>query len=79
MKIIQSKLKEHQEQTNWKEQAGVRTHQGYIDHTFTICQLVEERVRVITVFINFKFSFDCVYWLTMWWVLENEYVLLKMI
>uniref|UniRef100_A0A914X6S7 Reverse transcriptase domain-containing protein n=1 Tax=Plectus sambesii TaxID=2011161 RepID=A0A914X6S7_9BILA len=83
MKIIQSRLQKHCEQSSQEEQAEFRPHQGFIDQIFGIHQLVEERIRhgkqTIIIFINFKSTFDCVYWPILWRVLENEHVPLKII
>lgn len=39
MKVIQSCLQKHREQTNRKEQASFRSHRGSCDQMFSICQV----------------------------------------
>ena len=83
MKIIQSRLQKHREQTSREEQAGFRPQRGCTDQVFAIRQLVEERIRcgkrTVIVFIDFKSAFDCVHWPALWSALENEHVPLKII
>ncbi|RXM33269.1 LINE-1 retrotransposable element ORF2 protein [Acipenser ruthenus] len=81
MKIIQSRLQKHREQTSREEQAGFRPNRGCCDQIFAIRQLMEERIRcgkrTIIVFIDFKSAFDCVHWPALWRALETEHVLDK--
>ena len=65
MKIIQSRLQRHYEQTGREEQAGFRPGRGCCDQIFATHQLIEERIRcgqrTVVVFIDFKSAFDCVH------------------
>ncbi|EYC03920.1 hypothetical protein Y032_0091g2500 [Ancylostoma ceylanicum] len=64
MKIIQTRLQEHREQTSREEQAGFRPGRGCCDQIFVARQLMEERIRcgkrTVIVFIDFKSAFDCI-------------------
>jgi CRISPR/Cas system CSM-associated protein Csm2 small subunit len=83
MKIIQSRLQKHREQTSREEQAGFRPHRGCTDQIFAIRQLAEERIRcgkrTVIVFIDFKSAFDCVHRPALWRTLESEHVPQKII
>ena len=83
MKIIQSRLQNHREQTSREEQAGFRPGRGCCDQIFAIRQLMEKRTRygkrTVIVFIDFKSAFDCVHWPALWRTLETEHVPLKVI
>ena len=82
-KIIQSKLQKYREQTIREEQAGFRPHRGCCDQIFTIRQLLEERIRcgqrTVIVFIDFRSTFDCIYWSALWKALEAKLVPPKII
>lgn len=65
MKIIQSRLQKHREQTSREEQAGFQPNWGCIDQIFALRQLMEERIRygqrMVIVFIDFRSAFDCIH------------------
>ncbi|EYC27241.1 hypothetical protein Y032_0009g600 [Ancylostoma ceylanicum] len=83
MKIIQTRLQEHREQTSREEQAGFRPGRGCCDQIFVARQLMEERIRcgkrTVIVFIDFKSAFDCVHWPALWKSLEAEHVPWKIV
>lgn len=83
MKIIQSRLQKHREQTSREEQAGFRPNRSCCDQIFSLRQLMEERIRcgirTVIVFIDFKSAFDCVHWPALWRTLEAEHVPEKVI
>ena len=83
MKVIQSRLQKHREQTSREEQAGFRPGRGCCDQIFTLRQVMEERtrcgLRTVIVFIDFKSAFDCIHWPALWKTLEIEHVPRKVI
>ena len=83
MKIIQSRLQENHKQTSREEQTGFRPHQGCVNQMFTIRPLMEERIRcskrTTIAFVDFKSTFDCIHWPTLWKALETEHKLDKII
>jgi hypothetical protein len=78
MKVIQSRLQKHREQTSREEQSGFRPGRGCCDQIFAIRQLIEERIRcaqrTVVVFIDFKSAFDCIDWAALWRSLEVEHI-----
>ncbi|EYC42585.1 hypothetical protein Y032_0526g2951 [Ancylostoma ceylanicum] len=82
MKIIQTRLQEHREQTIREEQAGFCPGRCCCDQIFVARQLMEERIRcgkrTVIVFIQFKSS-ECVHWPALWISLEAEHVPWKIV
>lgn len=78
MKVIQSRLKKHHEQSSREDQAGFRPGRRCCTQIFILCQLIEQRVRrgqrTVIAFIDFKSAFDCIDWTTLWRTLEAEHV-----
>ncbi|KAL0153085.1 hypothetical protein M9458_051610, partial [Cirrhinus mrigala] len=83
MKILQSRLLKHREQTSREEQAGFRPGRGCCDQIFGLRQLVERYIRcgqrTVIAFIDLKPAFDCIDWTALWRTLEADHVPPKII
>lgn len=78
MKIIQSRLKKHHEQSSREDQAGFRPGRGCCNQILILCQLIAGQ-RTVIAFIDFKSAFNCIDWTTLWRTLEAEHVPKKII
>lgn len=78
MKIIQSRLQKHWEQSSREEQASFRPGRRCTNQVFSLQQLMEERIccrrQTVLVFIDFKSAFDCIDWPALWKALEAEHI-----
>lgn len=77
MKIIQSCLQKHHEQSSREEQAGFWPGQECCNQ-IVFRQLIEQRFwcgqRTVIVFINFKSAFKCIDRATLWRTLEAKHL-----